>query len=363
MSRALRLPLASALTLLVGAGAGAQTWDVGVKTGVNRSETPSGSEFSWSGTPSSSFFFSRNLTRFLAIQPELSYFRRTGASYVGGSTLRLVADYLEFPVLLQARLRTPSGFSPFLAGGPSFSLRMRCRLQFSGGGLNTDEDCNERGEPSSLLDVGVAGGGGLAWTFGGTTVSLESRVTAGLLRNVLPTDVSDERTLQWSVLAGASVPLNGRRIGPPVWAPPRIPLPRLPPLPAGPSIPEVSESRPGTTGRPHVTITADNADAREVLLAIARVGEIDVVVSSEIRARVTAHLIDVPAEQAIQAIADVAGLGILRPADHASASVVFFQPAVNVNNASAETIASRFGVGDELARFVVESQSSPKRKN
>lgn len=360
MSRALRVPLACVGAMLFASGAGAQTWDVGVKTGVNRSETPSSSEFTWSGTPSSSFFFSRNITRFLAIQPELSYFRRTGISYVGASSLRLVADYLELPVLVQARLRTPSGFSPFVAAGPSFSFRVRCRLQFSGGGLNTDEECNERGERSSLLDVGVAGGGGLAWTFGGTTISVESRVTAGLLRNVLPTDVSDARALHWSVLAGASVPLSGRRVLPPVMTP-RIPRPMLPALPAVPSIPEVTESGRVTSGRPRVTITADNADAREVLLAIARVGEIDVVVSSEIRTRVTAHLIDVPAEQAIQAIADVTGLGILRPAAPGSATVVFFQPPVNVNRARAETIASRFGVSNELAKFVVESQSPQRR--
>ena len=356
MTGAPRVPLISAVAMLLASAAGAQTWDVGVKTGVNRSETPS-SEFSWSGTPSSSFFFSRSLTRFLAIQPELSYFRRTGVSYVGASSLRLVADYLEVPLLLQARLHTPAGFSPFLVGGPTFSFRARCRLQFSGGGLNTDEECNERGERSSLFDVGVAGGGGLAWTFGGTTISLESRVTAGLLRNVLPTDVSDARTLHWSVLAGASVPLSRRRLLPPVWTPPRITLPTLPALPATPSIPEVTESRSAATGRPRVTITADNADAREVLLAIARVGEIDVVVSSEVRTRVTAHLIDVPAEQAIQAIADVSGLGVMRPDAPGSATVVFFQPPVNVNRARAETVASRFGVSRELATFVVETQS------
>jgi hypothetical protein len=357
MSRALRVPLASTVAILVASAAGAQTWDVGVKTGVNRSETPNGSEFSWSGTPSSSFFFSRNLTRFFAIQPELSYFRRSGVSYVGASSLRLVADYLEVPVLLRARPRAVSGFSPFLAAGPSFSIRVRCRLQFSGGGLNTDEDCNEGGTESSILDVGVAGGGGLAWTFAGTTISLESRVTAGLLRNVLPTDVSDARTLHWSVLAGASVPLNGRRVLPPTMPPVRIPLPRLPALPATPSIPEVTESSRATSAKPRVTITADNADAREVLLAIARVGEIDVVVSSEIRARVTAHLIDVPAAQAIQAIAEVTGLGILRPAAPGSATVVFFQPPVNVNRSPAATIASRFGVSKALADYVVETRA------
>ena len=333
----------------------AQTWSAGVKTGLSRSEVPS-QEFTWSGSSSSSFFLSHPLGRFLAVQPELAYYRRNGVSYVGASTLRLVADYVEIPILLQAGLRTSSGITPFVAAGPSFSFRVRCRLQFAGGGLNTDEDCNARGEPSRRLDIGVAGGGGLAWTVGGATISLESRLTAGLLRQVLPTDVSDERTIQWAVLAGASFPLSRRRGIPPVFVPPRLPMPTLP---RGPIGPQVSPSRHTTAGMTRVTITADNADAREVLMAIARVGNLNVVVSSEIRSRVTAHLIDVPADQAIQAIAQVHGFGVLRPAAPGAATVVFFQPAVDVNGARAETIAARFGVSSNLADFVVQSQ--PKK--
>ena len=342
-----------AVLLCAASIARAQTWDAGVKTGVSRSETPS-DEFTWSGTSSSSFFLSRRLAGPFAIQPEIAYFRRNGVSTVGASTLRLVADYIEIPVLLQAGLRTSSGFTPFLAAGPSFSVRVRCRLQFSGGGLETDEDCNDRGEPSSLVDVGVAGGAGLAWSVAGTTLSVESRVTAGLRRNVLPTDVSDARTVNWSVLAGASIPVSRRRIVPPAWVPPRVPLPGLPTTSS--LVPSIPDSKRGTVGAPRVTITADNADAREVLVAIARVGGLNVVVSSQIQARVTAHLVDVPADEAIQAIAEVSGLGVLRPAAPGGSTVVFLQEAVNVNRAGAAAVAARFGVSKELAKFVVESQ-------
>lgn len=349
--------LALTAALLCPAVLHAQTWDAGVKTGISRSETPS-EEFTWNGTSSSALFFSRRLNGPFTIQPELAYFRRNGVSVVGASSLRLVADYVEVPVLLQAGLRMRSGFRPFIGAGPSFSFRVRCRLQFSGGGLNTDEDCNDRGEPSSRLDVGVAGGGGLAWSFAATTISIESRVTAGLRRYVLPTDVSDARTVHWSVLAGASIPLSRRRIGPPAWKPPRMPLPTLP---AQPTLgPQVTESRPTVIGPPRVTITADNADAREVLVAIARVGGLNVVVSSEIRSRVTAHLIDVPADRAIQAIADANGLGVLHPEAPGGATIVFFQTPLNVNAASAESVASRFGVSRELANFVVETQPPKK---
>lgn len=338
------------------ATARAQTWDAGIKTGISRSETPS-DEFTWSGTSSSSFFVSRRLRGPFTIQPEIAYLRRSGVSFVGASRLRLVADYIEVPVLFQAGVRTATGVRPFVTAGPTFAFRFRCRLQFSGGGVESDEDCNARGEPSSSIDVGVAGGAGLAVSFGLTTISVESRVTTGLLRNVLPTDVSDERAVGWSVLVGASIPTSRRGVRPPpVWMPPRVPGPVLPGAPM--YSPPVAASAPAST-TPRVTITADNADAREVLLAIARLGGLDVVVSSQIRTRVTAHLIDVPAYQAIQAIADVTGLGVLRPAAPGGATVVFFQEAVNVNDAKAAKIGSRFGVSSELAKFVVEAPPSP----
>src|SRR5687768_2879323 len=135
-------------------------------------------EFTWNGTPSSSLFLSRQLTGTVTLQPELAYFRRNGVSFVGASSLRPVSVYVEVPVLVQAGPRLRAGVAPFLVAGPIFSFRVRCRLQFSCGGLNSDEDCNDRGEPSSRFDVGVAGGAGLAWSVAGTTISIESRVTA-----------------------------------------------------------------------------------------------------------------------------------------------------------------------------------------
>ena len=332
--------------------AGAQQWDAGVKTGISRSETPS-DEFTWRGTSSTAFFFSRRLGGPVSMAPEIAYLRRSGVSQVGASTLRLVADYIELPVLMQAGLRTASGLTPFLAAGPSFAFRVRCRLRFSGGGLESDEGCNERGDPSSALDVGVVTGAGLAWSLGLTTISVEGRMTAGLRRNVLPTDVSEARALGWSVMLGASIPMNRRAVRPPVWMPPQIPRAGLP-SPHVYSAPP--SSPPSVSAIPRITITADNADARDVLHAIARLGGLDVVVSSQIRTRVTAHLVGVPADQAIQAIADVSGLGVLRPAAPGGATIVFFQEPVNVNDARAAKIASRFGVSGELANFVVETQ-------
>lgn len=350
LGRLARTGLPAAL-LCAASVASAQTWHAGVKTGISQSKTPS-DEFTWRGTSSSSFFLSRRLGGPFSISPEIAYLRRSGVSFVGASSLRLVADYIEVPVLLQAGLRTASGIMPFVAAGPNFAYRFRCRLQFSGGGVETDEDCNARGEPSSSMDVGVAAALGLAVSLGVTTLSVESRMSAGLRSNVLPTDVSDARAVGWSALLGASIPTSRRGARPPVWVPPRMPRPVLPGAPL--YSPVTSSTR--TSPVPRVTITADNVDAREVLLAISRLGKLDVVVSSQVQTRVTAHLIDVPADEAIQAIADVTGLRVLRPAAPGGATIVFFQEPVNVNDEKAAKIVSRFGVSSDLAKFVAERQ-------
>ena len=355
------LALALAVIPCVGsrlAAQGAGGWEGGLKTGISHVETGT-QEFDWSGTSSSAVFLRRGIGGPFSIQPEMAHVRRSGVSTVPGSTLRLVADYVELPIMLQAGTRTAIGFAPFVAIGPSVAFRLRCRLQFAGGGLNTNDNCeNQSGRRSSVFDLGVGAGAGFGWTVGMTTLSVESRLTAGLLTSVLPTDVGGARSMGWSVLAGASIPLARRRAGPaapaPPWMPPlaAIPSPSTIVEPAAPVV--VADTR--VAARPRVSITADNADAREVLLAIGRTAGVNVVVSPEIRTRVTATLVDVPADQAIQAIVDVLGLSILQPRAPGQATIVFHQPAVNVNNASAEQIAARFGVSAEMARWLAENQ-------
>jgi hypothetical protein len=73
------------------------------------------------------------------------------------------------------------------------------------------------------------------------------------------------------------------------------------------------------------------------------------------------RLTDVPAEDAIKAITDVAGLSILPASDAAPATVVFYHAPVNVNDVSAEAIARRFDVSPELAKWVTENRrQNPK---
>ena len=67
-------------------------------------------------------------------------------------------------------------------------------------------------------------------------------------------------------------------------------------------------------------------DVREVLAAIAKITGAKVSVSSAINTRVSAVLIDVPAAEAIQAIADVAGLSVITPSIPGQATIVVRNP-------------------------------------
>lgn len=111
------------------------------------------------------------------------------------------------------------------------------------------------------------------------------------------------------------------------------------------------------TGR-RISVRAIDADARALLAGIAREAGINLVVSADVNRRVTLTLTDVPAMVAIREIVQAAGLTLESPGDRGGAlpAVVFYQLPVNINRASAETIAARFDVSLELARWIVEAR-------
>lgn len=115
----------------------------------------------------------------------------------------------------------------------------------------------------------------------------------------------------------------------------------------------------GATKR--VSITANGADARTLLLWIAREAGVSLVVSPDVNARVSVSFTDVPAVEAMRAIMAEAKLSVLASRMQSPwPPVVFHDLPVNINTASAEVIASRFGVSEELARWLVESRVPPR---
>lgn len=150
------------------------------------------------------------------------------------------------------------------------------------------------------------------------------------------------------------------------------PAPDLPPIAAATIVtPEVARAEAQPVADPLATLSgsrlislhATNADARALLVAVAREAGLNLVVDGDVRARVTVSLTDVPAADAIRAIIESAGLAVAGPSmTGAITSIVFYQLPVNIDRASATTIAARFGTTIELANFIVESRPCPRAR-
>lgn len=109
-----------------------------------------------------------------------------------------------------------------------------------------------------------------------------------------------------------------------------------------------------------VTLSTSGADARTLIIWLAQEAGLSLVVSEDVRARVSVAFRDVPAVDALRAVMAEAGVSVLTGGTRAPwAPVVFYKLPVNIETASAEVIAARFGVSLEMARFIVESRIRP----
>ena len=105
-----------------------------------------------------------------------------------------------------------------------------------------------------------------------------------------------------------------------------------------------------------VTLTASDTDLRSLLAALAEAAGVNLVVSPEVEGRVTVHLEDVPAREALDTVIRQSGHMVTEPLRMPWGPVVFYVVPVNVNDADVATIQARFGVSEELARFLVRSR-------
>lgn len=148
---------------------------------------------------------------------------------------------------------------------------------------------------------------------------------------------------------------------PPLPPPPAEPLPELPMTAALTPRPERADRAPRDgrlldfmpPGEP-ITLQAQDADVRALLIAFADAAGINMVLDPEIAGRVTVNLVEVPVRDAIEAVLAQAGLGIAPDVvEPPLGPVVFYVLPVDVDEASAELIAARFDVSLELARVIV----------
>lgn len=119
---------------------------------------------------------------------------------------------------------------------------------------------------------------------------------------------------------------------------------------------------PGAEERPrsgNVTLTAVGTDVRSLLAVLAEAAGVDLVVGPAVTGRVTVHLEDVPAREALERVVRETGHMITRPLEVPFPPTVFYVMPVNMNEADAATIQVHFGVSAEMARFIVRSRVPP----
>ena len=83
-----------------------------------------------------------SLTSMFSLQPEV-YYMQKGADLSFGGTGQAVGvlesklAYVEVPLLLRVNLMSSGSVRPFIVAGPSYAMRMACKLTLTGSGLTT----------------------------------------------------------------------------------------------------------------------------------------------------------------------------------------------------------------------------------
>lgn len=94
-------------------------------------------------------FLALDLTRNIAIQPELQYIQKGSRFRTDATRSSLILGYLELPLLL--KLQLPSGgtgrVAPHLYGGAAGSYRIDCRLHVTTGDNSVSQPCSNLAEP------------------------------------------------------------------------------------------------------------------------------------------------------------------------------------------------------------------------
>lgn len=113
-----------------------------------------------------------------------------------------------------------------------------------------------------------------------------------------------------------------------------------------------------TPGSNKITMTATNADVRDLLPALAAAAGVSLVMRPDVRGRVSVNLRDVSAMDALRAVIDEAGLTVGTseiPVPYSA--VVFYNLPVNINTASAASIKARYAVSDTVANWIVKARN------
>jgi hypothetical protein len=161
---------ALAVVLLAAPSASAQTFQFGVKGGVNfatLSVEDGDSAFDSRIGAVIGGFVTWQAFSWLELQPEVLFSSKGAKVEESGISSNLIVDYLEMPILARYSRPLSDNWRIYVAGGPTLGVRLRARAttEFSGGTEEIDID-----DDVEQMDFGVAVGGGVEvgrWMFDG----------------------------------------------------------------------------------------------------------------------------------------------------------------------------------------------------
>jgi hypothetical protein len=132
-------------------------------------------------------YFRVPLARWLAVQQGIRIASRGGATSVSDSAsslLRLDLDlvYVDFPLLIRARIPALAGARLILLGGGGPAIRIGCNVEFSSNGFSLARTACERTTAATFRswDFFVAGGAGIGIPIERSELAVEARLSQGL---------------------------------------------------------------------------------------------------------------------------------------------------------------------------------------
>jgi len=160
--------------------------DVGIKIGmssvnVNLSQEIPGVEFSSRSEFIFGAFFSVNLFKVLAVQPEVYYVKK-GVNFTEEEEFsEMEFSYLEIPVLLKFKIPIKGTITPGIFIGPYLAINTKARVLETEYGITTEIDMEEF---AKSMDYGLVFGGCVEFKLNFGKLILDVRYNLGLVNVV-----------------------------------------------------------------------------------------------------------------------------------------------------------------------------------
>lgn len=159
-------------------------------------------------------FATFGLTRFVSLQPEVSYVRQGARVAVGNDEGKLRLGFVQVPLLLTIGAPLPSAPSlrPRVFFGPAVGFRVGCSIAATGTSTPCDDSSFAGAFDFKSIDVLGVAGGGFEVGLGPTALTLDARYAFGLGTLDDSSPKLDMKTRAVFFTAGFRLPLGRRTL-------------------------------------------------------------------------------------------------------------------------------------------------------